>query len=74
MHQNRIVHGSITPSNIIFTEDEEIKVRDWMVDCKESIYYSNKKRKEIVPEDDFAAFGQILAQATTLKKGVKIFG
>ena len=37
------------------------------------MYYSNKKRKEVTPEDDLAALGQIIAQATTLKKGVKVF-
>lgn len=44
-----------------------------MVECKETHYYSNKKRKDIVQEDDLAALGHIIAQAVTLKKGVKVF-
>lgn len=50
-----------------------MKMKDWMADCKENVYYSNKKRSDILPEDDFAALGHIVAQATTLKKGVKVF-
>ena len=48
-------------------------MKDWMADCKESVYYSNKKKGDISMEDDFAALGQIMAQAATLKKGVKVF-
>ena len=43
-----------------------------MTESKENVYYSNKKRKDIVQEDDLAALGQIMAQATTLKKGSKV--
>lgn len=44
-----------------------------MTEVKENIYYSNKQRKEITPDDDLSAFGQILAQASTLKKGTRTF-
>ena len=48
-------------------------MKDWMAECKDNIYYAHKKRKDILQEDDLAALGQIIAQATTLKKGSKIF-
>lgn len=44
-----------------------------MTGVKEGIYYSNKQPKEITSEDDLAAFGQILAQASSLKKETKAF-
>jgi len=42
-----------------------------MVEQKENAYYGCKKRKEITPEDDLMALGQIMAQAATLRKGMK---
>lgn len=63
----------MTPQNIIFTDEEDIKIKDWMIDVKENFYYSNKQRKEITQADDLAAFGQILAQASTNRKGLKAF-
>ena len=50
-----------------------MKLKDWMAECKDSIYYGNKKRKDVLQEDDFAALGQIIAQATTLKRGSKVY-
>lgn len=47
-------------------------MKDWMIDQKENIYYSCKKRKEITREDDLIALGQIITQAVTLRKGIKI--
>lgn len=67
------MHGGVVPRNIIFTEEEDIKMKDWMADVKENIYYSNKKRKECTPEDDLSALGQIIAQASTLRKVSKVF-
>lgn len=63
----------MTPSSIIYTDEEELKLKDWMAECKDSIYYANKKRKDVLKDDDFAALGHIIAQATTLKKGCKVF-
>ena len=34
LHKEGVVHGAVTPSSIIFTEDQEIKMNDWMGDCK----------------------------------------
>lgn len=73
LHGKGIVHGCVSPHNVIITEDEEIKMKDWLVENKENAYYFNKKRKEIVKEDDYIAMGQIMAQAATLRKGNKIF-
>lgn len=44
-----------------------------MIEQKENVYYGCKKRKEITQEDDLMALGQIIAQAATLRKGVKVF-
>jgi hypothetical protein len=57
----------------VLTEEEEIKLKDWMSDCKENVYYSLKKRRDISQEDDLLALGHIIVQAATLKKGVKVF-
>jgi serine/threonine protein kinase len=73
LHKKGIVHGGVVPRNIIFTEEEEVKMKDWMADVKENIYYPNKKRKECTPEDDLAALGQIIAQASSLRKTSKVF-
>lgn len=73
LHAQGQVHGAVCPSNILVTEDQEIKIKDWLVEGKENIYYFNKKRKEITKEDDLVAVGQILTQAATLRKGSKIF-
>ena len=53
LHRNGIVHGEVSPANIIITDEQEIKLKDWMVDQKENVYYGCKKRKEITQEDDF---------------------
>lgn len=47
LHQNRIVHGEITPTNIVITDEEEIKLKDWMIEQKDNGYYGCKKRTEI---------------------------
>ena len=72
LHKNDIVHGGITPANIIITDQEEVKMKDWMIDHKQNIYYGCKKRKEITRDDDLIALGQIITQAATLRKGIKI--
>jgi hypothetical protein len=41
------VHGALSPANIIVTHDDEIKVKDWLVESKENIYYFNKNRADI---------------------------
>lgn len=73
LHQNNIIHGALSPASIIITQEDEVKVRDWLVDPKENIYYFNKNRGEIKKEDDWIALGQILLQAATLKKNSKLF-
>lgn len=47
-------------------------MKDWMGECRDSIYYDNKKRKDVQQEDDLAALGHIIAQAIMLKKGSKV--
>lgn len=73
LHGKGIVHGGVVPGNIIFTTEEDIKIKDWMADVKDNLYYSNKKRTEITSEDDLAALGQIIAQSSTLRKASKVF-
>jgi serine/threonine protein kinase len=73
LHHNNIVHGALSPANIVVTHEDEIKLKDWLVDSKENIYYFNKNRPEMKKEDDWIALGQILLQAATLKKNSKVF-
>ncbi len=47
-------------------------MKDWMIDHKQNIYYGCKNRKEITKDDDLIALGQIITQAATLRKGIKI--
>lgn len=55
------------------TEEEEVKIRDWLVEPSDNIYYFNKRREEITKDDDWIALGQILLQAASLKKNCKLF-
>jgi serine/threonine protein kinase len=73
LHQNNLIHGALSPASIVITDEDEIKVRDWLIDPKENIYYFNKSRSEMRKEDDWIALGQILLQAATLKKSSKLF-
>jgi len=50
-----------------------MKMKDWMGECRDSIYYGNKKRKDVRQEDDLSALGHIIAQAIMLKRGSKVF-
>jgi len=47
LHNKGIVHGGISPAKIVITDQEEIKLKDWMVEQKDNLYYSCKQRKEI---------------------------
>jgi len=73
LHKNGIVHANITPSNILITDEEEIKMKDWMVAQKDNLYYGCKKRSQITEEDDLMAIGLLIAQAATLRKFTKVF-
>ena len=73
MHENNIVHGCLSPHNIIITQEEEVKLKDWLIEPKDNLYYFNKSRAEMKKEDDWIALGQIMLQAATLKKNTKLF-
>ncbi|CAM6001978.1 unnamed protein product [Sphagnum balticum] len=73
IHRKGIVHGSVHPANVVVTEDEEVKLKDWLVEIKDNPYYCGKRGREISKDDDVIAFGQILTQAATLRKGKKLF-
>lgn len=42
LHKNKVVHGQIHPENIVLIEGE-IKLRDWLVQVQENVYYSKSK-------------------------------
>jgi len=73
LHKHGVIHGSISPSNVLITDDEEIKLKDWLIDIQDNIYYFHKQKGSIQKEDDLAALGQIIIQAATLRKGSRVF-
>ena len=69
-HKNRIVHGNLRPSNILFTESGQVQVADFGLD---EHYSSDKGRgnwynvfgEPKSPEADIFAFGTIVYQMLT---------
>lgn len=69
-HKNRIVHGNLRPSNILFTESGQVQVADFGLDQH---YSSGKGRgnwhnvfgEPKSPEADIFAFGTIVYQMLT---------
>lgn len=60
LHKNGIVHGGITPAHIVITDEQEIKLKDWMIAQKDNIYYGCKKHESLTQEDDFVAMAKII--------------
>ena len=72
VHGQGIAHGSVTPKHILVTEEEEIKLMDWLSqDKQDSFYYPHSH--PCTANDDWAALGQILAQIATLRQPSKPF-
>lgn len=67
LHKNNIIHGQIHPENIVLI-DGEIKLRDWLVQVQENVYYSESKKQNRTRFEDYVAIGQILTQYATLRK------
>ena len=74
LHSRGVVHGCVCPRSIIVTEEEDIKMKDWMVEEREAVYYGGKVRAEVGQDEDLTAMGQIIAQAATLRRGTKVWG
>jgi serine/threonine protein kinase len=68
LHGQEVVHGALSSSNIVITDEEDVKLRDWMVEPRENHLYSQRSRAEARKEDDWLALGLILLQAATLAK------
>jgi hypothetical protein len=50
-----------------------VKIKDWLVEPADNLYYFSKTRKTITKDDDIIALGQIFVQAAVLRKGTKTF-
>ena len=72
LHANNVVHGQIHPENIVFV-NEEIKLRDWLIEFHDNAYYANSKKENRSKFDDFVALGQIMTQYATLRKSPEPF-
>lgn len=60
LHSQDIVHGSICPENIIFNDEGDILLRDWLLYISNNKYYEAKNIKERTKNDDIYALGQII--------------
>ncbi|MBW2109518.1 MAG: protein kinase, partial [Deltaproteobacteria bacterium] len=69
-HRNRIIHGNLRPSNILFSQDGEIKITDFGLDehyrsgQEAKNWYGRRTQEKSVQGDIFAA-GVILYQMLT---------
>lgn len=68
LHGQEVVHGALSSSNIVITEEQDVKLRDWMVQPRENHFYSHRSRIDIRKDDDWMALGLILLQAATFAK------
>ncbi len=64
-HRNRIVHGSLRPGNILFTDSEAVKVADFGFDEQAAGDPYNPFQEPRSTGADVLALGMILYQATT---------
>jgi serine/threonine protein kinase len=39
IHQKGLIHSSISPKNIIFDEEGDVMLRDWLVELPNNKYY-----------------------------------
>ena len=69
-HKNRIVHGNLRPSNIMFTESDHIKITDFGLDehyddQKEEANWYSREALMGSPQGDIFAIGTIIYQMLT---------
>jgi serine/threonine-protein kinase len=69
-HKNRIVHGNLRPSNILFTESRKVKITDFGLDehytaAKDISNWYNVTREPRSPQADMLAAGTIFYQMLT---------
>lgn len=72
LHGQEVIHGALTSSNVVITEEEDVKLRDWMVQPRENHFYSQRNRADIRKEDDWMALGLLILQTATLAKTSRV--
>lgn len=60
LHGNKIVHGSVSSESIVFDEEGDVKLRDWMLEVSDNKYYEVEKFRDRDENDDINALGNVL--------------